>query len=270
MTQVITRYFESAERAREAKYELVKINRLPSRMLDMFDSADGLVDALAKQSIPEATALAYQSRLANGGVVMLVRAGYKPLRVAQITRDVTAKLGAADLGDLVEEVYIKDEPRLGKSILEGHPHMMKVRRDPDETNFHMAEWPIPLISRRKPGANSLAPRGFFMTKLLFPLIDRRKPMTASIIPKHARMANFLLPLISRRKPMTASIFPRHARMAGFPLPLISRRKPRDPVFDPTSWSHGNCAIPLVDQREGRRKRPYAGRTPHGKFSNPPD
>lgn len=245
MTQVITRYFESADRAREAKYELVQINRLSTRILDIYEKADGLVEALAANSIPEATARAYQGRMANGGVVMLVRAGYKPLRVAQITRDVTAKFGAAELGALVEEVYVKDKPKLGVSILEDHPHMLKVRREPGTTNYHMADWPIPLISRRAPAANSLAPRGFHLTEFALPLIDRRKPYTGSIFPPHARMADFPIPLISRRKPFTGSIFPRHARMANFPLPLISRRKPRNRSLIPRHGRMATVPFPLL-------------------------
>lgn len=245
MTQVITRYFESADKAREAKYELVQINRLSNRIVDIYDGTDGLVEALTSGHVPEATARAYHDRMTNAGAVMLVRAGYKPLRVAQITRDVTAKFGAVDLGPLVEEVYVKDKPKLGVSILEDHPHILKVRREPGSTNYHMADWPIPLISRRAPAGNSLAPHGLRLTAFAVPLIDRRKPFTGSIIAPHARMADFPIPLISRRKPFTGSIIPRHARMAGFPLPLISRRKPRNRSLIPRHGRMANIPFPLL-------------------------
>lgn len=245
MTQVITRYFDSADQAREAKYELVQINRLSNRILDIFDNANGLAEKLMAAKVAEPTARAYQERMSNGGVVMLVRAGYKPLRVAQITRDVTARHGAADMGGLKEETYVKDDPRLGVSILEDHPHIFKTHREPGTTNYHMADWPIPLISRRKPGANSLSPPNFHLTAFAVPLIDKRKPFDASIFPRHARMANFPLPLISQRKPFTGSIFPRHARMANFPLPLISRRKPKNRSLIPRHGRMANVPFPLL-------------------------
>lgn len=245
MTQVITRYFDSVDQAREAKYELVQIHRLSHRIIEVYDSAEGLVDTLVAQHVSAATARAYQGRMANGGVVMLVRAGYRPLRVAQITRDVTARQGAADLGSLQEEVKVKNPPQLGLSVLEHHPHIFKGQRDPTIPNFHMADWPIPLINRRKPGANSLSPPNFHLTDFAVPLIDRRKPFTGSIFSPHARMADLILPLISRRKPFTDSIIPRHARMAAFPLPLISHRKPADRFLIPRHGRMATVPFPLL-------------------------
>lgn len=245
MTQVITRYFDSSEQALEAKYELVQINRLSNRILETYDIAEGLADKLVANHVQTETALAYQNRMAKGGTVMLVRAGFKPLRVAQITRDITAKYGAADLGPLIEEVYVKDKVELGSSILRDHPHMLRVPRAPGETNFHMADWPIPLISRRKPAGNSLSPRGFHITAFAMPLLDGRKPFTGSIFPPHARMANFPIPLLSNRKPFTGSIFGRHARMAAFPIPLISRRKPFNRSLIPRHGRMATVPIPLL-------------------------
>lgn len=245
MTQVITRYFDGADQARAAKDELIQFYRLSHRILDIYDSADGLVEKLMAQDVSEPTARAYQDRMANGGVVMLVRAGYKPLRVAQITRDVTAQRGAADLGALREEVYVKDPPQLGISILKDHPHIFKAPGMSGRTNFYMADWPIPLLSRRKPGANSLTPPDFHLTDFAIPLIDRRKPFTGSIFAPHARMANFPIPLISRRKPFTGSIIPRHGRMAAFPIPLISRRKPADRFLIPRHGRMATVPFPLL-------------------------
>lgn len=245
MTQVITRYFESPEQAEKAKYELVQINRLSYRIVDTFDQADDVAEALTSQHVDVATAQAYRDRLANGGVVMLVRAGFKPLRVAQIARDVMAKFGAADLAPLIEEVYVKERPKRALSILDGHPHIMKLRRQPGTTNDHMADWPIPLISRRATPLNNLLPHSMRLTDFVVPLIDRRKPFTASIFPRHARMANFPIPLISHRKPFTGSIVPRHARMANFPLPLISRRKPRNRSWIPRHGRMATVPFPLL-------------------------
>jgi hypothetical protein len=89
--------------------------------------------------------------VAKGGAVVLVRAGYRPLGVAQTTRDVAEEMGAIDMGDLVEEVYLKDAPeRFSNSLLLDHPSLLTRNRVPGSTTYHMANWPIPLISRRKP------------------------------------------------------------------------------------------------------------------------
>lgn len=245
MTQVITRYFDSAKRAYDAKQILVRVHRFSSRIIDIHESAEGLIEALTRKNVAEATAQAYQDRMANGGSVMLVLAGYKPLQVAQITRDVTAQFGAADLGPLIEEVYVKDKPTLGVSILNDHPHFLTKRREPGNTTYHMADWPIPLINRRKPYSGSLFEPHARMASLPIPLISRRKPFTGSILAPHARMAAFPLPLISRRKPYTGSVIAPHARMAAFPLPLISRRKPFTGSVIPRHGRMASVPIPLL-------------------------
>ncbi len=226
MTNIITRYFESTQAARAAKHELINRRGLSARIIDLYESADGLAGTLTDAKVTGETARAYEERLAqSGGAVVLVRATYKPLGVAQTTRDVLREMGAADLGPLTEEVYIKDERGSDLNILPDHPHFLTRRADPHSTTFHMANWPWPLIIRRKPFDGTVFPRHARMANFPMPLLDDRKPYTESIFPRHARMANFPIPLLSDRKPYTESIFPRHARMANFPLPLISRRKP---------------------------------------------
>ncbi|WP_415403993.1 PucR family transcriptional regulator [Tateyamaria sp. SN3-11] len=225
MTQVITRYFDSAEQALAVRQELLYRRRFSVRIIRFYDTADGLLDALLDAQVAADTAKAYEARMADGGAVLLVMAGHKPLSVAQTTRDVTAEMGAVDMGGLVEEVTVPDEKRPTLSVMRDHPHMMTRRRDPYATNFHMADWPIPLISRRKPFSEMLFDPHARMADFPIPLISWRKPYTGSAIKPHARMANFPIPLISRRKPYTGSAIKPHARMANFPIPLISRRKP---------------------------------------------
>ncbi|MEM1066784.1 MAG: PucR family transcriptional regulator, partial [Pseudomonadota bacterium] len=219
MTNIITRYFDSAKQARAAKHELIHRRGLSVRIIDLFDSADGLAETLTDAHVEPETARAYAERVAQGGAVLLVRATYKPLGVAQTTRDVMREMGAANLGPLTEEVYVKDERGAGLSILTDHPHMLTRRRDPDSTTFHMADWPFPLIIRRKPFVASDVPGHRHMTSAFYPLLMDYTPYVKSIFPRHARMANWPIPLLSKRKPYTRSIFPRHARMANWPIPL---------------------------------------------------
>lgn len=245
MTQLITRYFDNAEKARSAKFELLHRRRFSQKIIHLYEKSEGLYDLLVAAGVEENTAKAYQKRVAAGGAVLVVFAGYKPLCVAQTTRDVTAAMGASELPNLNEEVFLKDELPQRSSILEDHPHMLTRPSDPDSTNFHMADWPIPLISRRKPYSETMFPRHTRMASFPIPLISRRKPFSGSIFPRHARMADLFLPLTIRRKPFSGSVFPQHARMANFILPLISRRKPYDATLIGRHTRMANWPFPLL-------------------------
>ncbi|MEM8959038.1 MAG: PucR family transcriptional regulator [Pseudomonadota bacterium] len=245
MTQVITRYFDSAGQARSVMDELLYRRRFSQNIVRLFDQADGLAQALTEADVDPATAQAYQNRMGSGGAVVMVRAGYKPLGVARITRQVLADMGAADLGGLSEEVSVKDPPYTGLSVYPDSPLFLTRRHDPKSTTYHMADWPIPLISRRKPFTGSIIPRNGHMANWPIPLLSDRKPYTESMFPRHARMANFLLPLLSQRKPYTKSIFARHARMADRPVPLLSKRKPYDRSWISRHGRMANWPFPLL-------------------------
>lgn len=245
MTKVITRYFDSAARAQTVKDELVYRRWFPQNIVRIYNDAEGLTDALTEADVAADTAQAYQDRMSSGGAVLMVRAGYKPLGVAQITRDVMADMGAADMGKLSQEVFVKDPPPSPLSVLPDSPLFLTRRRDPSSTTYHMADWPIPLLSRRKPYTGSLIPRNGHMADWPIPLLSKREPYTESIFPRHARMANWLLPLLSTRKPYTKSIFPRHARMAGFPIPLLSKRKPYTRSMIARHGRMANWPFPLL-------------------------
>ena len=225
MTKLITRFFDDASQARAVRQELLNRQRFPPGIISFYDKADGLAATLTAAKIQAATAQAYEERMAKGGAVILVRAGYKPLSVAQITRDITASMGAASMAGLIQEVYVKDTTSPLLSVMSDHPLLLSRRKSPDDTSVHMADWPIPLISRRKPFSGSVFPRHARMAAWPFPLTNRHKPFKEMLFEPHARMANWPIPLLSDRKPYTGSMIPKHGRMANFPLPLISRRKP---------------------------------------------
>lgn len=247
MTKVITRYFDSVEQARLVARELVRQERFSKKIISLFEDADSVADALTSQNVHPDTAKAYAKRMSKGGAVLMVMAGYKPLSVAQTTRDVTAKMGAMDLGDLVEEVEVADPPAGQRklSVLEDQPLIFTRDRDPFSTNYHMADWPIPLINRRKPFKEMLFEPHARMADLFLPLISRRKPKDNFAFPRHARMANFPIPLISKRKPKDKFAFPRHKRMADFPIPLISKRKPWTKSIIPRHGRMATVPFPLL-------------------------
>lgn len=226
MTKIISRYFSAASKAQDAAFELVERQGLSPTIVGYYDQSKDLASALTAEGVAAETAAAYETHVAKCGAVVVVRAGFRPLGVAKTARAELRRFGAEDLGEMVEEVAVPDERRPGRSVMDHHPHMLKRQRSPFYTSYHMADWPIRLISRRKPWS----PSPFFgrhdrMADFPVGLLSQRKPYTHSIFARHARMANFPIGLISKRKPFTGSIFPRHARMANFPISLISRRKP---------------------------------------------
>ncbi|MCU0905011.1 MAG: PucR family transcriptional regulator [Tabrizicola sp.] len=246
MTTVITRFFDSADQARAVRHELYHLRRFSPRIMRVFDTPQGLAEALSAADVDPRAAQAYAARMAGrGGAVLMVRAGHRPLNVAKTTRQTTARMGAVDLGDLPEEVYVPESigPRL--SVLEDQPLMLTRPRDPDSTTFHMADWPWPLILRREKAPDTLVGGNPTLTGAFYPLLMPYVPFTTSIFPRHARMAHFPIPLLSQRKPYTGSIIPPHARMANFPIPLLSRRVPRNRSIIPRHGRMANWPFPLL-------------------------
>jgi hypothetical protein len=80
------------------------------------------------------------------------------------------------------------------------------------------------------------------------LISRRKPIDAFAFPRHARMADLFLPLLSKRKPFTGSIIPKHARMADFILPLVTKRKETPPGEQSTFSLSRLLGLPTTTRR----------------------
>ena len=243
--KVITRYFDSADAARKARKEMLYVKGVSQRIMFLFEGGADVEARLTAAKVAPATAKAYADRLANGGAVLLVNAGYKPLSVAQLTRDVTAQMGGAPIDGLTEEVEVKDKIPRGLNILRDHPLMMSRPRDPQSRNYYMANWPIPLINRKKPFTTAIFPPHSRMANWPIPLTNRRKPYTNAIFSRHARMANFPIPLLSKRKPYDAFAFPRHARMADFPLPLTNRRQPFTGSLFPRHQRMATVPFPLL-------------------------
>jgi hypothetical protein len=226
MTKLITRLYDSADKARQVRDDLIDTHRFSPRSVELHTEAEGLAAKLGAAQVAGDTAEEYERRVREGAAVVLVRAGYRPLQAPQITRDHAARMGALDMGDLVEEVVVKDKPeRFQGKILHDHPRLLTRRRAPGRTNYHMADWPIPLLSRHKPIRESIVPPHAFMANWPIPHLSDRKPADKFAFPRHARMAGYPVPLLSKRKPADRFAFPRHARMAAHPVPLLSDRKP---------------------------------------------
>ena len=248
MTNVITRLYEEKATAEQAEV-LLRQEGLPRNSAYVI-SADGedakaLEDRMLRADVHEDAASAYASKVAAGKTLLVVRTTYKPLGAARIARELLSNFTAIDVGPVTDDHFFPDGVEKAPSVLKDHPLIMTPVQYPNNDNYYMANWPLPLISRRKPDPYSIFPRHARMADFPIPLIDGRKPYTHSIFPRHARMANFILPLISKRKPFTGSIFSRHARMANFPIPLLSRRVPKNRSIFARHARMASFPIPLL-------------------------
>ncbi len=264
MTHIITRYFDSAANLKAARHELFYRRRFQQKIMRTFEPSDGVEEALIAAKVAPETAKAYAEKLENGGAVLLVHAGFRPLGVAAITRDVTAEFGAPAIADLVEEVEVPDTRRPTLSVMRDHQHMLTRPGDKTDSTFHMADWPFGLISRRKPFTGSVVPRhGRMASKPIglllsgrtrfgrFPfglLVPGQKYMAkfpfAHLVPHNVRYGRFpfghLVPhnvrygrfpfglLVPGHKFMAkfpfAHLVPGHRRMANWPFPLLINGK----------------------------------------------
>lgn len=228
MTTLISRLYADADAAHAVRDTLLhkRFSSYDVRVISKSGrTKTALKDKLSSEYLAPSTAKVYTDKIANGAAAIVVRATYEPLNAARIAREVLRNAGPLDLGEVEEERFVKNIPDHAPNVLKGHPLLLTRKKDPNRTNFYMADWPIPLISRRKPSHAMMIPRHGRMANFILPLLSDRKPSDKFAFPRHARMASFPIPLISRRRPFTGSLFAPHARMANFPLPLISRRKP---------------------------------------------
>ena len=218
MPKVITRYFHDTDELESVRKELIFEKRLPRHIVQRYGDADSLVASLTSKGVAEATAEAYQKRLSAGGAVLLVEADATPLGVARITRETFAASGAADLGDLAEEAVVKSArpPRGGgrgiRSVLPHGPLMLTRWRDRTSTNYYMANWPIPLLSKKLKGVEPVIPRHGRMASWPIGLLVPGQKFMANfpfghIVPGHKFMANFPF----------GHIVPGHKFQAKFPF-----------------------------------------------------
>ncbi|WP_425090772.1 PucR family transcriptional regulator [Tropicimonas sp. S265A] len=230
MTDIITRYFEDPADARAVRFELIHRRRFPLKIVGLYESADGLAEALTKADVHPETAKEYQKRVKKSGSVLLVRAGYKPLSVGRTTREVLAEMGATAIEGLNEENFVPEKKGRKLSVLQDHRHMLFRPRDPLYDNVHMADWPIGLISRRKPTTVSvIKPHGRFASwpiGLLAPSKIRygRFPFDF-LIPGHKHQADkpigLLLPHDKRYGAFPFGFLVPHAKRYGaFPFGLL--------------------------------------------------
>jgi hypothetical protein len=147
----------------------------------LYDKADGLSDALASAHVQTATAKEYEKRVKKGGAVVLVRAGLPPAWRGPDHPRRGRRMGAVDMGEPCRGGLCQ---RGARAVLELAPArsspLLTRNRVPGSTTYHMANWPIPLISRRKPMTESIIePHAYMADKPIGHLVPHETATAAS-------------------------------------------------------------------------------------------
>ena len=214
MTTVITRLYADEEAARATARRL-RWEGLPARALQVIRGGGKARETIAAEmesaGVHETAVPSYSEKVAGGNALLVVRATYKPLGAAQITRDVTARTKMIAVRGVIDDYYFADPPDNAPSVLKDHPRFLSLDLEPGEykggpisaelgipllTRGHRnrplhvfrggkhvsrAFWPMPLISR-KPKANSAIHGGRYLSKLFWPMpLITRKERTRSVI-----------------------------------------------------------------------------------------
>lgn len=207
MATVISRFLEDEARAKKLERTLAnaRFPRGDVKVLTKEDkeTAKALTARMTKLGIEEDTAKAYAKKLSDGGAVLCIRAGYKPLTAKTIALDILDKAGIEEMGGVDEAVWVRDTPSKSQSILADHP--LFFTRVPDPSN---RKGPVStavglrLISRRKPGKRSVMSSGRRMSRFFWPgpLLSSRR-MTRSTLSKQGPISNRFdwAPLLSKKK-----------------------------------------------------------------------
>jgi len=207
MTTIITRVFPDAAEAESAVRRLT-LRGLPRQDRHIITQSGDVKGALTQAQVHKSAVTPYASLIAKGHAVLVVHAGFKPLGVARITRDVLAKFDTIDAGAAaVEEHKLAWQPDHAPSVLKDHPlfltlpdmpmpgrisssfGMPLLKEHKDKGSLSKSGkpasrffWPMPLLTK-KSRSSSVFSGGRHMSKLFWPqrLVstgERRK----SVIP----------------------------------------------------------------------------------------
>ena len=207
MTRIITRVFANIAEAEKAVMRLTR-KGLPRRNREVIRGGETAHADMVRARVHESALKPYGDLLAQGNVVLVVIASYKPLGVARITRDILDNLETVDVGsNVVQDHAVAWEPDRAPSILKDHPHMLtipgletpgrvsdafgmpmlkarKPKRNLMDANKRMSRmfWPMPLLST-KSRSSSVMSGGRQMSKAFWPgKLISDKPRRKSVLP----------------------------------------------------------------------------------------
>jgi hypothetical protein len=214
MTTVITRLYDEEETASATARRLNR-EGFPRHALQVITakglSREEIEDRMRRARVHDSAVTTYADHVAKGDALLVVRATYKPLGAARITRDITAGTKVKNVGSVVDDHYLPDGPDHAPSVLKDHPRFLSLDLEPGEykggpvsvevgipllTRGHRSRplhvfrggaymsrwfWPIPLVTRRRK-ANSAISGGRHVSRLFWPMpLITRKERTRSVI-----------------------------------------------------------------------------------------
>jgi hypothetical protein len=214
MTTVITRLYDNEETASATARRLNR-EGLPRHALQVITakglSREEIAERMKRASVHDSALTTYADHVAAGNALLVVRATYKPLGAARITRDITARTPVKTVGGVVDDHYLPDGPDHAPSVLKDHPRLLSLDLEPGEYKGgpisaevgiplltrghrnrplhvfrgggHMSRWfwPLPLVTRKRK-ANSAISGGRHVSRLFWPMpLLTRKERTRSVI-----------------------------------------------------------------------------------------
>lgn len=208
MTTVITRLYADETKALAVAKRL-RWEGFPRSAVQVVTTRTGedqgtLAARMERVLVPAEAAPVYAGRVAGGNALLIVRATYKPLGAARIAREALERTGAIDVGDVPDDVYVKDPPDHAPSIMKDHPRFFTLPFE-DDDDFR---------------AGPVTPA--FGFRLLSPPRERR-----SAISGGRYMSRFFwpMPLLTRNRRANSAISGgRQMSRAFWPMPLLSTRR----------------------------------------------
>jgi hypothetical protein len=202
MTTIITRLYDSAERANSVAGALKKAG-FPASTYDVITQT-GKKSALsqilaARVNAPDAEL--YAQNLSADRALLVVRAPFNPFGAARKAREIADGELAVDVGVPNENLYVREEPspELFGAVLKDHPRFMSSDMVPGSGRYRgrfSEAFGIPLLSRRARSKSVYSERKLMLSEMLpFPVLlnrERKKstlssgPLTAQFMPLLAR------------------------------------------------------------------------------------
>ncbi len=209
MTTIFTRLYASQDIAAGVRDRLYRAG-FPRHMMRIVTchangEPHGLMSRIRKARVPAREASVYAARVAEGGALLIVTAGYKPLGAVRIGREALRGTGALPCNVEAEEFKVAKLPDHAPSVLKDHPRFLTAPPDPDhpggplsdQLGFSMVSstrrmnsalkggrliFPFPALTRGR-NARSAIKGGGHYSRVFWPMkLVTRKPRRRSVIP----------------------------------------------------------------------------------------
>lgn len=207
MTQVITRLFADAEGAQSA-YDRLRFKGVPAREMDVITAGDEATAEMEAARVHPSAMDGYGKGLASGGAVLVVRATYRPLGAAKLTRDILAKRDTIDVPGVEDDFFAPTPIEKRLSILTEHPHILTVDGIPQPRGNITGQFGMKMLTGRKPKDNLMA-HDKRMSRMFWPMpLLSTKQRKSSVYSggRHMSQAFWPMPLVSKG-PRSKSVIP---------------------------------------------------------------